>query len=389
MRQVGIGAARLRAACAFLHRDRRYPATIRILFATDSIQDPPTGVGRAAATWLSELQGLGVTVATLDHREDAKFASGERHVLPARTRRLTTALWHFDLLRRIAKARIAHDVLVLPSGFPCVIGSHPRLVLFVHDLSALDAGHYRAGKRLWFRAFWARSLRKARLLVCVSEHTRSQLLARVPGLDAARTVVVHNAIGASWASRLHAAANAPASRREHLLCVGTLEARKNLPRVLDAYARVVARGPTPPLVLAGRRGHEAERILARAGAPDLRDKVRFVEAPSEQDLVQLYANARALIFASLDEGFGLPLLEAMAAGCAILTSDVAALPEIAGPAALLVSPTDTDQIANGLLQIAQDDALCDRLAALGATRIAEFASTTLARRLLSALEAIA
>ena len=342
--------------------------------------------------WLHELDRLGVEITALAMHEDAtvRAAAGNRLcVIPARTRFLRTALWHFDLLRRVARCGVEHDVLVVPSGYPCVLGSHPRLVLFVHDLSALDAAHYRFGKRLWFKAFWPRSLGKARLLVCVSEHTRRTLLARRPGLDPGRVVVVHNALPADLEQRLSSAGTTQSSRRPHLLFVGTIEARKNLPRLLDAYALAARTGTVQPLVLAGRRGHGSDAILARANAEDLRSLVTYREAPSESELVALYASARALLFPSLDEGFGLPILEAMAAGAAVLTSDRAAMPEIAGAAALIVNPTEVAAISAEIVRLCGKPGLCDDLAERGRARVREFSSHTLARVLWKHLQAIA
>src|SRR5690606_19950600 len=113
----------------------------------------------------------------------------------------------------------------------------------------------------------------------------------------------------------------------YFLVVGTLEPRKNLLRLLDAFAQARRAGLPVDLVLAGKAGRSSEAILQRLQAADLRDHVRHVPAPDEDSLVQLYLQARALLFPSLLEGFGLPILEAMHCQVPVLTSDRSAMPE--------------------------------------------------------------
>jgi alpha-1,3-rhamnosyl/mannosyltransferase len=129
------------------------------------------------------------------------------------------------------------------------------------------------------------------------------------------------------------------------LFVGTLEPRKNIGGLLDAYVRLRERRPdAPPLVLAGRARNAAERELERLKAPPLVGHVTALGYVSDDEKRRLYREACMLVLPSLEEGFGLPVLEAMAAGVPVVVSDRGSLPEVAGDAASPVDPADTDAL---------------------------------------------
>lgn len=165
-----------------------------------------------------------------------------------------------------------------------------------------------------------------------------------------------------------------------LLAVGTVEPRKNLLRLLEAYGRLDASLRQPyPLLLAGGAGwqdaSELDRVLAR---PEL-SNVRRLGRVDDEMLLDLYNGATAFAYPSLAEGFGLPVVEAMACGTAVLTSSVSATAEVAGDAALLVDPDDVGAMADGLNRLLQDDALRRRLVEAGLRRAAEFSWQTAAK----------
>src|SRR5438477_8134827 len=124
----------------------------------------------------------------------------------------------------------------------------------------------------------------------------------------------------------------------YLLAVATTEPRKNLVTLLDAYVQLKndPGASCPPLVIVGRKGWNCDDILSYMA--ELEDAIRFPGYVSDEELIALYQMATCLVFPSLYEGFGLPVLEAMAAGCPVITSTTSALPEVAGEAALLVDP---------------------------------------------------
>ncbi|RMD73630.1 MAG: glycosyltransferase family 1 protein, partial [Chloroflexi bacterium] len=133
-----------------------------------------------------------------------------------------------------------------------------------------------------------------------------------------------------------------------LLFVGTLEPRKNLVRLLHAFSLVQSDYPDLQLVVAGRRGWLYDEIFAAVTQYQVTDRVRFLDFVADDDLPALYNLAEAFVYPSLYEGFGFPVLEALACGTPVVTTKVASLPEVAGSAAIMVDPLDSEDIAAGI-----------------------------------------
>jgi alpha-1,3-rhamnosyl/mannosyltransferase len=163
------------------------------------------------------------------------------------------------------------------------------------------------------------------------------------------------------------------TEQRYVLFLGTLEPRKNLGVLLDAFALLIGRGiPVPRLVLAGRATAHAEPWLERARRAPLAGHVEhrgYVAGPDRQ---ALYAGACLLVMPSLDEGFGLPVLEAMAAGVPVIASNRGSLPEVAGDAAVLLDALDVDGFANAIQRALQDEPHARDLASRGLARAACF-----------------
>jgi glycosyltransferase involved in cell wall biosynthesis len=174
------------------------------------------------------------------------------------------------------------------------------------------------------------------------------------------------------------------------LFLGAMEPRKNLLRLLDAWANIkpAIRHETW-LVVAGADGWLNDGVRARVAALGLTDHVRFTGYVDSDDVAALYSLATVFAYPSLWEGFGLPVLEAMACGTPVLASDVSSLPEVAGDAAVLVSPTDVEAIADGLTRLLDDAALRADLVARGLRRAAGFSWERCARETLAVYRAVA
>ena len=143
-----------------------------------------------------------------------------------------------------------------------------------------------------------------------------------------------------------------------MLFVGALEPRKNISRLVQAYARLPsALRREVHFVIAGGRGWLNEEVRTLVTRLGLNDHVHFIGYVSEQDLPALYSMATIFAYPSLYEGFGLPVIEAMQCGVPVLTANVSALPEVAGDAAVCVSPTNIEEIAAGLCSLLEDSAL--------------------------------
>ncbi len=169
----------------------------------------------------------------------------------------------------------------------------------------------------------------------------------------------------------------------HLLFVGTLTPRKNVSGLIDAYARLAERNPdAPPLVLAGAMPEgPAPDWRARCDAPPLAGRIRLTGYVDRETRDTLYAGARALVLASFEEGFGLPVLEAMAAGVPVVASSRGALPEVVDDAGLLVDPDDGEALTVALERIVADDALAERCVKQGYERVRGFTWEASARAL--------
>lgn len=161
--------------------------------------------------------------------------------------------------------------------------------------------------------------------------------------------------------------------REYILFVGTFEPRKNLPGLLSAYHTLRQTMPdAPPLVIAGRRGWLYESIFEQVTALGLRDQVRWLEDVPSADLPTLYNAASVLTLPSFYEGFGFPVLEAMACGIPTVASDRGSLPEVAGDTGILVNPDQPDQIAEALHLALTDSTFRAWSSAAGLARAGQF-----------------
>ena len=171
----------------------------------------------------------------------------------------------------------------------------------------------------------------------------------------------------------------------YLLSVGTLQPRKNLPRLIEAFALLKREGAIPHrLVLCGEPGWANSDVYRRAQEPDLAPHIVFTGFIADADLVSLYGGCDIFAYPSLYEGFGLPVVEAMAAGVAVLTSDNSSLREVAGDAALLCDPLSVEDIAAKLRRLAADAELRAALVARGHARAAGYTWAECARRTLHA-----
>jgi glycosyltransferase involved in cell wall biosynthesis len=280
------------------------------------------------------------------------------------------------------------DVLWATNFVPPPTRTH-RLVLTVHDLafrrfpdSAPMATHR------WLTRLH-RALRQAVEIVTPSEATRADLLDLYP-VDAERVTAIHHGIDHERFRPADAHEVARVRRRfgidgPYLLFVGGLEPRKNLPALLRAYA-ALPDDLRPALVLAGASvpwNPEGRVVLTGALGrlpADARARVVLTGYVADPDRAPLYTGAEALAFPSRYEGFGFPVLEAMACGTPVVTSNVSSLPEVAGDDAVLIDPSDEASIAYGLQQVLEDGRLRDRLRRAGPVRAARFTWDEAARR---------
>jgi glycosyltransferase involved in cell wall biosynthesis len=212
-----------------------------------------------------------------------------------------------------------------------------RAVATFHDLFVISSEYSTPDFRARFRDQAQDAATRADAIIAVSEFTRSQVVTLL-GVDPAKVHVVHHGTRELEYS---------AGRREKvILTVGAVQTRKNTARLVEAFESV---DPGWRLVLAGAAsGYGAEEILARIRKSPAAERILLLGYVSPEELTLWYGRATVFAFPSLDEGFGMPVLEAMAAGVPVLTSNRSALPEVAGGAAILVDPLNTDEIGEAL-----------------------------------------
>ena len=246
--------------------------------------------------------------------------------------------------------------------------------------------------RLYTRWFVPRYCRSATRFIAVSERVREDALA-FTGTDPGRAVTVHNGFDRARfrpicdgdaLARVRAQYKLP---ERFILWVGQIYPPKNFARLLRAFARIRERFDHS-LVIAGEPRWSAQSDLALVNELGLGQRVRFTGWLSHADLPALYNLAELFVFPSLYEGFGIPLLEAMACGCPVVTSSTGSAPEVAGGAALLVDPLDVEAIAAGMARALGDPGLRADLARRGLERARAFSWERCAREVLDVLESL-
>ena len=233
-----------------------------------------------------------------------------------------------------------------------------RSVCTFHDLFVMTSEYSTPDFRSRFTKQAREAAERADLIICVSEFTARQVESLLH-VERSRLRVVHH--GTRFVET-------PVSveRQPWILHVGAVQARKNLTRLIEAFETAA---PAPwRLVLAGGEGFGAAQVRARASASPARDRIQFTGWVDDRSLTELYARSSLLAFPSLDEGFGIPVLEAMAWGLPVVASNRSSLPEVCGDAALLVDPTDTEALSAAIRSIIENPALAAGMAARGRER---------------------
>ena len=308
--------------------------------------------------------------------------------LPREARRLYPS---WALLARPALPDSIASASLLHSPVPAAVppaGTGQRLVVTVHDVAFLAHPEvFPPVWRLMYRAGLRAAARRADALIAPSRHTAEDLVRRtkVPS-DRVHVVPLAPFPSASGPS-VDEALSRFKIRRPYVLFAGTLEPRKNLVRLVRAYRRMAGRGSAHSLVLAGPIGWQPQPLM-REVAQEGPGEVLMVGKVSTTDLDALYRGADAFAYPSLYEGFGLPVLEAMARGVPCVVSTSSSLPEVAGEAALPVDPLSVGGLAEAMERLTTDPGLAARLRQAGLERAARFSWDQTARRTLDVYKSL-
>lgn len=299
--------------------------------------------------------------------------------------RLCLSLPH--LLRK-SPPDVFHCQYIRPTGVAC------KTVVTIHDLSH---EHYpelaNPIETLAMRKLVRATARRAHRILTVSRFCARDI-ARTYGVAEDKVCVAYPAVAEKFQPREKSSAQEHLARvygvhPPFLLYVGRIQARKNLPRLIDAYARARNHGVTATLVLAGKPDYGAEQVFAKIEELGLRDSVILPGYIQPEDLPLFFNAAEAFLFPSIFEGFGLPVVEAMASGLPVVTSFGSSLEEVAGDAALLVDPARTDALADAILRILSDEALRCTLVERGLRRSAQFTVQNFASSVLEVYRSLA
>jgi glycosyltransferase involved in cell wall biosynthesis len=302
------------------------------------LSDGNFGEWLASATNFSKKTGFRKTRSRI-------YSVGEQIEMPFRIQGL-------DLLH------VPHFNIPVLSNKPLVVTIHD--LLYLHDAGASRSRYGQAYAKFLFRAIQ----KKASAILTVSEYTKQDLLETFPKIDPRKVFVTHEGISPVFrkiedAARLERFKKQRALRKPFVLCVGTLKVHKNIPFLIEAMANLRdKKGLEHELVLVGRKDPRNLELLSLI---DQRHFVRYLGELSDEEVALAYHLAKLVVLPSLWEGFGLPVLEAMACGTPVAASNRCSLPEVVGQAGVLFDPTQVDALVSVLYNILSDEALSEKM----------------------------
>jgi glycosyltransferase involved in cell wall biosynthesis len=283
---------------------------------------------------------------------------------------------------------LLHVQFTAPPLAPCPV------VASIHDLSFEHLPEtFKRRSRMQMRLTIRRTARTAAELVTISDYSKRDIVSTY-GIDPGRVTVTPLAAPPHFApvtdgTEIERVRKAYGIRGDYILAVGSIQPRKNLARLIDAYAELVRmRGEEnlPGLVLVGKRAWLFEETLRTAGRQQLQNQILFTGYVPERDLPALYSGALCFVYPSFFEGFGLPPLEAMQCGTPVITGNLTSLPEVVGDAGIMVDPLDVQAIKGAIALLIDDVDQRKRLRVKGLARAQAFDWRETARRTLEVYE---
>lgn len=309
-------------------------------------------------------------------------------VPPSARHPLGFTFW-YDVKAPLALRKRKPDVWLQPYGF-CSLTSRVPQVLMIHDLAFLHHPQYISWyHRLYYRWLTPAFARKARSIITVSAFSKQDIMQHyripeskirvIPG--AAR----YGFMPLDWEAR-QAVKDGYADGREYFLFVGGIHPRKNLFHLLKAFSQFKKwQHSSMKLLVAGRKAWHSDDLLEKLNTYKYREDVVLLGYLPDDQLQRVTAAAYALVYPSWFEGFGLPILEAMQSGTPVICSNTSSMPEVAGDAALLIDPADTDAIAKEMLNLYRNEGIRNALIEKGHQRAAGFSWDTTTQQVYQAL----
>ncbi len=254
-----------------------------------------------------------------------------------------------------------------------------KKVTMIHDMVCMDCPETMNFKtKMMLKMTLKKSIRRADKIIAVSQFSKERIMYYFDVPDD-KIAVMPNGVDLDvyrddfHENQVEDVCLKYAINSEYFLYLGTLEPRKNIERIIEAYYMLTQKtDDVPLLVLAGKKGWLFESIFETVKKYQLEDKIVFTGYVSEEDAPVLLFGAKAFVFPSLYEGFGMPPLEAMACGTPVITSNCTSLPEVVGDCGILVNPLETEEICDAMFKLLDDDELCKKLSKDGRKRAEEF-----------------
>lgn len=293
----------------------------------------------------------------------------------------------------LANRRMKPDLIHYTNNMVSLFGRVPTVVSIYDMTPFVIPASFRSLHTAYQQAYFRLAARKAAKIVTISENSKRDICRYLPAAAEKVVVVPLAADPPLPASLLRATAVTLHARfgiREpFLLYVGAIHPRKNVRRIIQAFARLKKEQQLPhKLVIAGAMRWMAAGIIEELAGADLAEAVVFTGVLTEEELAALYSTCAVFVWPSLYEGFGLPVLEAMSYGAPVVTSNTSSLPEVAGEAALLVDPLSVAEIGAAISRILADGELATRLSRLGRERAAQFSWQRTAAEIWRVYEAV-
>ena len=364
---------------------------MRIAFDGTTLTPGRTGVGYYTEHLLHhlarEVESTGDELIVVSNQPIDTVQPLPRHVRVHDGMRLPLRIAWMQMLAGRILDNVRADVAHFTNGM-LPLGTSAARVVTIHDMSLkLYPECHPVRRRMINRPLVSVAAKVADAVVTVSESARRDLLT-FHNIPADRVSVVHEAAGPSFTQIVDPTRRARIRMRyglpeRFLLYVGAIEPRKNLPRLVEAFAAARRHGIPHELVCVGPYGWSSRDLYHYVDRLGLRRTVHFTGYVPSEDLPVIYNLSELFVFPSVYEGFGLPVVEAMACGVPVITSNTSSLEEIAAGAALTIDPHNTEQLTDAIVQLASDAALRRHLSAYGLLRAQDFSWARTAKEMLA------
>lgn len=329
----------------------------------------PTGLSVYAGNVFPHLKALQPTLLTSQNIANFRCKAVPDNLTPAQGSRghFNRLVWTQQqlpkLYQQLKASLLFSPITEAPLGTTC------RTVVMVHDLIPLRFPRWRSPLTSYCKFYMPLVLRQAEHILCNSQATADDVINYFQ-IPASKITAI--ALGYDQSHFQPGENDLPSRKKPYFLFIGRHDPHKNVGRVIQAFAKVKGNRDID-LVLAGPTDRRyTPKLMALAAELGVADAIRCLDYVSYDQLRQLYRQAIALVFPSLWEGFGFPVLEAMACGTAVITSNLSSLPEVAGDCGLLVNPFSVDEIHQAMERVWQDDLLRSQLEQKGLIRAQEF-----------------